>query len=376
MKIFNRYILKNLFLATVFITATLSAVIVLTQSLRFLELIIESGAEAKTFWILTMLALPRFWEVIIPLAATIATLFVYSRLKDNSELVIFRGTGFSPLKITRPAFTIAGFFLCFLWGLTLWGTPYSLNALHTIKNTVQSQFSTSLLHEGVFNRLGKDFTVYVQKRNPNGTLEGLMIYDKSNRNPLPTTVLANTGVMSEHNGKYQIIVYDGSRQSFNPQTQILQRLDFQQYTIELPLLSDGQSHWKQPDERTLRELLHPDLTVQRDVDHISDFKIELHRRIAAPLLVITFVGFAAAMLVMGPVQRTPDSWKNALVILMVISIQGLFIALSNIAKNHYIAFWGMYAAPIIPFLLTLYALSSFGEKSRRALLYKRKETIS
>ena len=61
MNIFDRYIFKNLLIATVFVAVTLAVVIFLTQSLRFLELVIESGASSSAFWVLTMLALPRFF---------------------------------------------------------------------------------------------------------------------------------------------------------------------------------------------------------------------------------------------------------------------------------------------------------------------------
>jgi lipopolysaccharide export system permease protein len=85
--IVNRYIFKNLFLATVFIAVTLAAVIFLTQSLRFLELVINSGASGGAFWMLTMLALPRFFEIILPIALMAGIIFTYNRMTADSELV-------------------------------------------------------------------------------------------------------------------------------------------------------------------------------------------------------------------------------------------------------------------------------------------------
>lgn len=370
MQVFNRYIVKNLLLATTFITVTLSAVIILTQSLRFLELIIESGADTQTFWTLTLLALPRFWEVIVPIALMIATTFTYSRLKDSSELVIMRGTGFSPLKIARPAIMISVFFTLILWGITLWGTPHSLSYLQKIKHVVQSQFSVMLLHENVFNRLGKDFIVYVQDRDSSGTLSGVVIHDQSARDPYPSTILAKRGVLNEQDGAYQVIVYNGSRQSYNPETKILQRLDFERYIVDLPLTSEVQDRWKQPDERTLTELLNPDPTVVRDVEYTQKFKVELHRRFTAPLLALAFTLIAATALVMGPVQRNQNNWRTFFIIMGAILVQGLFIAVYNYAKNGPWGFIGMYIVPLAPIIGCLYLLSPWGEISRRRLLYK------
>jgi hypothetical protein len=106
--IVNRYIFKNLFLATVFIAVTLAAVIFLTQSLRFLELVINSGASGGAFWMLTMLALPRFFEIILPIALMAGIIFTYNRMTADSELVVMRGLGLSPLQQAKPALVLAG----------------------------------------------------------------------------------------------------------------------------------------------------------------------------------------------------------------------------------------------------------------------------
>lgn len=374
MNVFNRYIIKNLLLATVFITATLSAVIILTQSLRFLELIIESGADTKTFWLLTFLALPRFWEVIIPIALMIATTFTYNRLKDTSELVIMRSTGFSPFKIARPAILLGLFFTTALWGITLWGTPQSLNYLQKLKQIVSSQFSVMLLHENVFNRIGKDFIVYVQKRDSNGSLSGVVIHDQSQ--DTPSTILAKHGQLSEQDGNYQVIVYDGSRQVFDTENNVLQRLNFERYIIDLPLTQEIKKRWKEPDERSLEELLHPNPNVLRDVEHTQKFKVELHRRLCAPLLALAFTLIAASSLILGPVRRHQTNWRTFYIIMGSVIIQGMFIGVYNYAQNNAIGIIAMYAVPLLPIIASLYLLSPIGEKSRRKLLYTTAEAQS
>ena len=94
--VFDRYIFKNVLVAATFIAVTLAVVIFLTQSLRFLELVIESGASGGTFWMLTFLAMPRFFEIIIPLSLMAATLFIYNRMTSDSELIAIRAAGYDP----------------------------------------------------------------------------------------------------------------------------------------------------------------------------------------------------------------------------------------------------------------------------------------
>jgi lipopolysaccharide export system permease protein len=114
MKIFDFYIFKNVGIATIFVTLCLSAIIFLTQSLRFLELVIEAGASSTSFWILTLLALPRFFEVLVPIAFMGAVLFVYNRMSIDSELVVIRATGKSPLSLAKPVL-ILSIFMTLFW---------------------------------------------------------------------------------------------------------------------------------------------------------------------------------------------------------------------------------------------------------------------
>lgn len=64
-------------------------------------------------------------------------------------------------------------------------------------------------------------------------------------------------IVSDKEGQ-QVIVYDGSRQEFDPATGALNRLDFQRYSLDLPDAAPVRQRWREPDERTLIELLNPD----------------------------------------------------------------------------------------------------------------------
>src|SRR5690349_8646725 len=123
MRIFDSYVFKNLLIATIFISATLTVIIFLTQSLQFLELVIDSGASSFSFWVLTMLAMPRFLEIILPLSLMAATIFVYNRMIMDSELVAVRSAGYSPMTLARPAIMLAMVAMVFLWGITMWVAP-------------------------------------------------------------------------------------------------------------------------------------------------------------------------------------------------------------------------------------------------------------
>src|SRR5690349_17032433 len=72
---------------------TLTGVGWLTQSLQFIDYIVNRGLNIGTFLYLSTLILPSILWVIIPVALFISVLFAFHKLAAESELVIFWGSG-------------------------------------------------------------------------------------------------------------------------------------------------------------------------------------------------------------------------------------------------------------------------------------------
>ncbi|MCC6597820.1 MAG: LPS export ABC transporter permease LptF [Alphaproteobacteria bacterium] len=369
MGIFDRYIFKNLLTSTIFISVTLAVVIFLTQSLRFLELVIESGASGGAFWILTLLAMPRFFEIIVPLALMASTLFVYNRMTGDSELIVIRATGAAPGALARPALILATITTLFLMVITLWASPAALSSMNQMRQIIKAQFSTLMFREGVFNQAGQGLMVYIRARDQAGTMYGIMIHDGRNKDAPPSTIIARSGTLALTDHGYQVLVSEGSRQEYDQKTKTLRRLDFNRYSIDLPDSDPVRQRWRKPDERSLFSLLNPDRKNERDMESIRDFKVEIHRRIVSPLLAIVFTLIAAAALLVGPMDRRGQGRRIAFVIGCAIIIQGLHIAAYNLARQSDFGLLLMYGLMIGPFALCVFILSGAGEKLRRQILY-------
>ena len=104
---FTLYVLRQLFVGMVLVTIGLTCIIWLSQSLRFVEMIVNQGVTASTFIYLTMLMLPNFLTVILPIALFCVTLFIYSKLVSDHEIVIMRAAGESQIALAKPAIIMA-----------------------------------------------------------------------------------------------------------------------------------------------------------------------------------------------------------------------------------------------------------------------------
>lgn len=365
--VFDRYMSKNLLMATAFTALSLAGVIMLTQSLRFLELIINSGASSLSFLALTALVLPRFLEVILPIALMIGTVFTYNRMSADSELVVMRSSGFSPLRLSRPALAIAGGMAVTVFVISAWLAPVSVAKMHSMRVTIKAQYSSLLLREGIFNSLGRDLTVYIHERGKGGELLGLLIRDSRENAARPVTVLAKRGIIVTEDDSQQVIVYDGSRQDYNPETGALNRLDFERYSLDLPDAGPVRQRWREPDERTLLELFRPDEQVLSDEKMLRDFRIEIHRRFANPFLAMTYTLISLCCLLLGPVDRRGLGWRIVGAAGCVILLQGLYLVAYNLAKESLFGLILMYGMVLGPLFVCLYLLSGQSEAFRTAL---------
>lgn len=370
MQRFDSYLFKNLTIAVVFITFVLTAVVFLTQSLRFLELVVESGASSLSFWILTSLALPRFFEIIVPLAAMAGTIFVYNRMSMDSEMVAIRSVGHSPYQIGRSALMLSLILALFLYAISMFIAPSALSNMNQMRQVIKSQFSNVLFKEGVFNRVGNGLTLYIKEKNSDGEMAGLMIHDNRPENPNPSTVLAKRGIVLNDDGELQVVVYEGSRQEYDSARKVLQRLDFERYIIDLPESEDIRERWREPNERTILELFNPDRSNKRDMESIRDFQVEIHKRLTNPLLAIAFTLIALATLLIGPVDRRGQGRRIILAIALSIVIQGAYISIYNISRNSDVGIILMYAIPLLPIIIGGFLLSGASEALRRQILYK------
>jgi lipopolysaccharide export system permease protein len=368
MPVFDRYLLKNLLIATALTTVVLTVVIFLTQSLGFLELVINAGASGAVYWELTILALPRFLEIILPIALMVATIFIYNRMTMDSELTVMRALGASPLRLARPALQLAAATAFFLWIVMAWLSPWSLAHMQAMRQMLEAQYSTLLFEPGVFTPIRPGLTVFVRDRGDNGELMGLMIHDGRDKNHPPATIIAKRGILAASGDGQQVLVYDGSRQTIDPATNTLNRLNFDRYIIELPD-SSGPVHdrWREPTERTLGELLNPDMKDQRDVDGLRSFGIELQRRIVTPLLAPAYAIMALACLLLGPVDRRGQNGRIAATLASAVMLQGCFIAAANMTRH---SFWGvalMYVIVLLPIAGGLILLMERSEGLRRRI---------
>lgn len=325
----TRYILNQLFWAMLFVTLALTGVVWLSQSLRFVDLIVNRGLSVFTFVYLTILLLPTFLALILPIALFFAVMYTYHRLTIDSELVILRASGLSQFALARPALILATVMMLVCYGITMFLMPYGFGKFKERQFLIRSDFSQVLLHEGSFNKLVEGLTVYVRARQSNGEVQGILVHD-SRIPEAPVTMMAERGALVTSKEGPRFLLINGNRQEMEHGTRKLSLLYFDRYSFDLSdLMTQPGPRWREPRERYMQELLGPPRPGD-DPAHHTKLLAEGHQRLASPLYCMVFALIALAAMLGGEFNRRGRVRRMLFGAGAAVTFQGIALALGNV----------------------------------------------
>jgi len=371
MKRLDRYILRQCFGVMIFVTAALSAAIWLAQSLRLIDLIVNRGLSIEVFLYLAALILPRFLDIVLPIGVFIAVLFTFNRLTAESELVVMRSVGQSHLALARPALILAGIAFLLLMSLSVYFLPASNQAFKDLQFEIRNRFVSSLIQEGTFTTISDKITIYIRSRDDRGEVGGLLISDS--RDPeKPVTILAERGVFVDSPTGARIVMVNGNRQQFDPQSHKLSLLTFESYTLDLDSLRDAPVvRFREAQERFLDELFYPPTGIDDSLREA--FLVEAHQRILVPVSAFSFALIPLACLLPGELNRRGQLKRILLAVVLALLFELLGLGVNNLAIRASPAIPLMYVVDLLPFLLGFGILLHGGIKLgfRRSVLATR-----
>jgi lipopolysaccharide export system permease protein len=343
-RLLSRHNFGQVVLTTMVLTVILVFGAWLTQSLRFIEVIVEKDVSMGRYLSMVGLLLPDLMSVMLPICTLLATVYVLHKLIADHEVVVYKSIGLSHGQIAAP-------FL--LWGVFVMGICVVLNnylgpkaneQFYGIRNDIAQEFSSGLLRDGAFNKL-KDVVIYVGDHTDSGQLEGIYIYeqekadtpsaeDRAKGGTRGVTIFAQHGFLQQEGKKNVLYLFNGNRQSRDPLKGTHVIAYFNEFKYDFSSHQEVVAKVKLQATYGFSQLLNP----PTDLDAKVRFKmlIEVHRRIQNPLFVITFVVFAAAILLSGQHQRR-GRWKRVFgAVGGALGLQLVVMTLlNNLNKNKY-----------------------------------------
>jgi lipopolysaccharide export system permease protein len=356
----DRYILRQLAIGLVAVTLGLALLVWLTQSLRFIELVLDRGLGLLVFLELTSLLLPSFFAVILPITNFVVILSVYVRLSTDRELTVMRAAGLSQWQLARPALLIAGLATAVGFLLQAWLVPLSHGAFRVWQFEIRNQMAAILLQEGVFSSVGENLTVYLRERDRDGTLRGILVHDSRERGS-PVTVLAEEGRLMMTPTGPRVVLLNGVRQQLEAgrpgEAPRLSTLSFAENSIDLATSGRAEERRnRDARERSIGELLAPDPAENLAPRELRRFHAEGHQRLAAPLTTLSFALIALAVALGGQFSRQGGLSRILLGTGLVVAVLAAGLAAGNLAVRDNLFVPLIWLQAVGPGLLALAAL--------------------
>ena len=356
----DRYILRQLAVALLAVTAGLAALVWLTQSLRFIELVLDRGLSFFVFLELTSLMVPGFVAVILPITTFIVVLFVYVRMNTDREIVVMRAAGLSQLRLARPGILVALASVGMLYALNLWVVPLTHGAFRIWQFEIRNQMAAILLQEGVFSSVGGDLTVYARERTRDGRLRGILLHDARDAGQ-PVTILAEEGRITSTPLGPRVVLLNGVRQQLerpaSGQPPRLTVLSFSENSVDLARATRQEEvRLRDMRERSVDELLNPNPAENLRPQTIARFRAEAHQRLAAPLTALGYAIVGLAVALTGQFRRHGGGIRLATGVGITVGLLAIGLTIGNLATRDTGFVWLVWAHAAAPTIVALWWL--------------------
>ena len=350
MRIYLKYLFWQLVLPTLIATLAFSGAVWLSQSLRFVDLIVNKGLPLTTFLYLTALLFPSLLLVIMPFALFCGVLFAYQRLTVESELVVMQSVGLSNLQLAMPGLILGLFVTSLGYVNSLYAMPAAYRNFKDLQHEVSRDFSHLLLQPGIFNAPIPRLTVYVREATEDGDLAGIVVHDERVRS-LPVTMMAEHGVLVQGESGPLFVLKNGNRQEMNLQdskARELSVLHFESYTLDLAATAEPlNDRDRKPKEMFIDELLDGtdgNVSPEQRRERLA----EAHKRLAWPLNALVFALVGVTIILVRKHDRQ-GPWRGMLLaVLIVIIVQALSTASGSLAEKRPVMAPLLYLIPLMP----------------------------
>lgn len=296
---YKKYILKAILPTFLILSAVLTSLVWITQTLRLVHFI-DKGIGFQSFIKIITLLIPSLLFMILPIITVISIIVVYSRLQEERQLIIFQSAGLSNFHLAKPALYLTILISIFSAYISAYLMPYSYNKLKEETSSFQKGYVTNIIEARTFNQLSATSTIYIDRKHSDGLMDGVIFFD--NKIPKNRTIFfAKQGkiITTPDNAKFELI--DGIRHSYDKNGK-LTKLYFDTLSVSITNdTSEEKSRNKTSFELYLSEMLWPDssLAIEKQNRLIADG----HIRIIWPLFNFAFVFLALSIFLKQPYNR-------------------------------------------------------------------------
>ena len=342
MKIYKGYLIKNLFKPLIISLATLTAIIWGSRIVKYMDYVVQDGADFLSFFKMTMYILPSLILMILPLTMFLTTILTYNKLIENREIIILKNCGIKKIQLLSPLITLAVIMTIFSYFISLYFGYISNLKIRKIRSAIRDNISFSIVKEGVFTEF-KNFTIYADKIE-NNKAYNIIIYSKSKDITKEDNLLLQArfaeidgNIITLHNGNIQTF---GNNYNIPPDI-----VFFKEYYTDFHEISGKQETTiSRVDSSSTKKLLKmlPNLKAYSGIFNTKKIIYEVNYRLTFPLVIIVMAFLSGALMLNSSFNRVSTSKITLKTAIISMTVYIIILSLYQKAGDSKIYIFALY----------------------------------
>ena len=355
--IFKKFLLDNTYF---FLLASicLTLIVWVIQAVNFLDFVSEDGHSYKVYFYYTILNLPRIFSKIMPVIFFFSLFYTINKYEENNELKIFWIMGITKIKFINVLikYTFLFFFIQVLLGAFL--TPASQNKARSYIKNSNIDYFPSLLKEKKFIDTVDKLTIFIDKKNNNGSFNNVYLKDQIAEDK-SKIIIAKSGRLIESLGIRSLELYDGIYININDNKTTI--FNFDKTNFNLSKFGTKSVTYRKIQERDSISLLS---CLSDFIDHenfipipgicdesfINEIKQEFFKRFIKPLYLFSIVLIVSFLLINFKENFIFKSIKSIVFLSSMVGLVVSEISANYFAKNSFYSLTIGFI-PVITFLI-------------------------
>ncbi len=190
-------------------TFTLSLIVWVIQAVNFLDFVSEDGHSFKVYFYYTLLNFPKIFSRLIIFMFFISIFYTIIKYEDKNELIIIWTNGVKKKRFFNFIINFSLIFFILQLVLNIFVVPNTQDKARSFIRSSNIDYFPSLIKSKKFVSVVEDLTLFIEKKDKNGSLYNIFLKDNKN-NSTSQIISAREGKLKKENDNYYLILYDGN----------------------------------------------------------------------------------------------------------------------------------------------------------------------
>jgi len=319
----------------------ISTILWTVQAVNFLDLVTNDGHAFVVYFYYSLLTIPKILTKLIPFTFLISLWLTILKFEKDNELIILWTSGLNKIHLVNLIFKISILIMFLQLIMSSFINPQTLNYSRSLIKDSKLEFAPSLLKEKQFNDTVEFLTIFVDKKNDDGTYSGIFIRDEgkvlTDISSGSSTIFAKSGYIDTEENS--LVLLNGNIQKLEEDKSI-SVIKFEKTAINLSGLDTKTISEPKIQEKATSSLLECiRIKCIEDDKNFNNYKVEINKRFGMPIfipllgLIICFllslnrnnknfnfhtslyfaIGFVIIIFSEITVRYSGSSWENAMI---------------------------------------------------------------